>query len=316
MPLTIDLHQHAVPDFYGEITGEKRGVSVGGIATAPWHPDDALAYMDEAEIDAGVLSISAPGVHFGDDAAACELARRCNEFLAELVRSRPDRFGFFAILPLPDVEGALDELAYATDVLGSDGVVLLSNAAGVYLGDARLQQVFDELQRRRAVAFIHPTGSPDAAASGLRLPPSLIDFVADTTRAVASMHYHGTFARTPDVTYILSHAGGTVPYLANRFAVVDELGAVEDTQGRGTAADTFRRLYWDTALSWTDPTLHTLREVAGTEHVVLGSDFPFLRSDLAVGGIKHLRTTEELTDPERSGLLGATAARLLPRLAR
>lgn len=315
MTLTVDIHQHIVPDFYREITGETSGVSVGGVAVSPWTAANAISFMDDAEISVAVPSISAPGVHFGDDKAARVLARRCNEFSAELVRSHPDRFGSFAILPLPDVDGALAELEYALDVLGMDGVVLLSNAGGIYLGDPRFDEVFDELQRRNALVFVHPNGPPDIIVRNLGLPPSLIDFVADTTRAVASMHYHGTFARTPDVTYVIAHAGGTIPYLANRFAIVDTLGVMGDDAQRGTAADTFRRLYWDTALSWTAQTLHTLSDVVGIDKVVFGSDFPYLRQDLAVNCVRELRQTTELTDETRAGVLDANATRILPRLA-
>jgi aminocarboxymuconate-semialdehyde decarboxylase len=143
----------------------------------------------------------------------------------------------------------------------------------------------------------------------------LIDFVADTTRAIAKLHYSDTFARTPNVKYIFSHAGGTIPYLATRFSIVDEMGVIPDHVGRGTAADTFRRLYWDTALSWHDPVLDMLRSVVGIGHVVYGSDFPYLRRDLAIAGRRRLAQTETLSDLERKQVFGQTAMSLLPRLA-
>jgi predicted TIM-barrel fold metal-dependent hydrolase len=154
---------------------------------------------------------------------------------------------------LPDIDGSLAELSYALDVLKLDGVVLFSNARGVYLGDERLDAVFEELERRRVVVFVHPTASPDRVAHALGLPDSLVDFVADTTRAIAHLHYSNTFARTPNVKYIFSHAGGTIPYLATRFGVVDEMGVIDGAGERGTAADTLRRLYWDTARPGTIP---------------------------------------------------------------
>jgi 6-methylsalicylate decarboxylase len=123
---------------------------------------------------------------------------------AELIQERPDRFGGFAALPLPDVDGALRALEYGLDVLKLDGVVLFSNARGIYLGDTRFSPLFDELERRGAVVFVHPTSSPDPAARSLGLPDSLIDFTADTTRAVAQLHYGNTFARTPNVKYFFS----------------------------------------------------------------------------------------------------------------
>jgi predicted TIM-barrel fold metal-dependent hydrolase len=254
-------------------------------------------------------------VHTGDYARARALARRCNELAAELARGRPDRFGGFACLPLPDLDGALTELAYAFDDLRLDGVVLFSNARGIYLGDPRFTPLFDELQRRRALVFIHPNPSPDPGAHALGLPDSLIDYPADTTRAIATLHYSNTFARTPDVKYVLAHAGGTVPYLAGRFGIVDEMRVIPGAQTRASAAETFRRLYWDTALSWSDPVLRMLRSVVGIDHVLFGSDYPYLRRDLAVSCRERIGASPELTDGERMAVLGVTATKLIPRLA-
>src|SRR2546423_4248899 len=222
MTFTVDVHHHILPDFFWRATNEADD-PVGGIAPPPWSAAAALSFLDDAGIDIAVTSISTPGVHTGDDAAARALARHCNEFSAELMKDHPDRFAGFACLPLPDVNGALLELAYALDDLHLDGVVLFSNARGVYLGDGRLGPLFEELQRRRAVAFVHPNASPDPSAHRLGLPDSLIDFTADTTRAVAQLHYNNTFARPGDVTYIFSPAGGTVPHPAGRFETADDM---------------------------------------------------------------------------------------------
>jgi predicted TIM-barrel fold metal-dependent hydrolase len=311
---TIDVHHHVLPDFFWAATNEGEH-PVGGIQPPPWSKDAALSFLDDAGIDVALTSISTPGVHTGDSAAAWALARRCNEFSAELVREHPDRYGGFACLPLPDVDHALDELDYALDGLRLDGVVLFSNALGVYLGDPRLDPLFAELQRRKAVVFVHPNASPDPSAHGLGLPDSLIDFTADTTRAIAHLHYSNTFARTPDVKYIFSHAGGTVPYLAGRFAVVDEMDVISGSEERGTAADTFRRLYWDTALSWSDPVLAMMRSVVGIDQVLFGTDYPYLRRDLAVASREHIAETPVLTDDEKTAVLGGTVMTLLPRLA-
>jgi aminocarboxymuconate-semialdehyde decarboxylase len=196
-----------------------------------------------------------------------------------MIRDRPDRFGGFACLPLPDVDGALAELAYALDDLQLDGVVLFSNARGTYLGDPRFTPLFDELQRRRAVVFVHPNPSPDPSAHALGLPDSLIDFTADTTRAIAQLQYSNTFARA-------------------------------------TVAETFRRLYWDTALSWSNQVLRMLRDVAGIDRVLFGSDYPYLRRDLAVSSRQHIEANPELTMRQRMAVLGGTATKLIPRLSR
>ena len=315
MTFTVDIHHHLLPDFYRRAT-EHHGQSVGGVRPAVWTRANALSFMDDAGIDVAVASISAPGVHLGDDQAAAALARRCNDYLAQMVSSRPDRFGGFAILPLPDIDAALAELTRALDELFLDGIALLTNSAGHYLDEPLYRPLFDELQRRAAVVFIHPTTSPGAAGHGLGLPDSLLDFPADTSRAVAQMHYSGTFARTPDVKYVLSHAGGTLPYLANRFAIIDEMGVVPDEEGsRGSAADTFARLYFDTALSWSNPTLHTLRAVAGLDRVLYGSDYPYLPTDIAARGRAQLTASPELSNHERTAIFNETATTLLPRLA-
>ena len=314
MTFTVDIHHHMLPDFFWQATNEGDH-PVGGIAPPPWSRASALSFLDDAGIDVAVTSISTPGVHTGDDAVARALARRCNELAADMTRDRPDRFGGFACLPLPDIDGALTELAYALDDLQLDGVLLFSNARGIYLGDAQFAPLFEELQRRRAVVFVHPNPSPDPSAHALGLPDSLIDYPADTTRAVARLHYSNTFARTPDVKYVFSHAGGTVPYLAGRFSIVDAMRVIPGAEHRATAAETFRHLYWDTALSWGDPVLRMLREVVGIDRVVFGSDYPYLRRDLAVACRRRIESSPELTGSERAAVLGGTATELIPRLA-
>jgi aminocarboxymuconate-semialdehyde decarboxylase len=311
--LTFDTHQHLLPDFFWEAT-ENDHAPIGGLAPLRWSRETALSFMDDAGIDVSIVSLSTPGVHTGDDIKARALARRCNEFSAELVRSRPDRFGAFACLPLPDVDGSLEELAYACDVLGLHGFVLFTNSNGVYLGDPGLEPVFEELERRKTVVYVHPNPSPDAVAHSLGLPDNLLDFPTDTNRAVAQLHYTNRFARTPNVKYIFSHAGGSIPFLAARFAIIDEMGFVAGAEQRGTAADMFRRIYWDTALAASDPVLRMLRDVAGIKQVLYGTDFPYLRRDLAVSSRQRICSSPELNDSERDAILGGNAARLFPAL--
>ena len=314
MTRVVDLHHHAIPDFYWEASNED-GNAVGGITPPRWSLEGAIAYLDEAHIDAAVPSISTPGVHFGDDAAARSLASKVNEYLAEIKRDRPDRFGAFAILPLPDIDGSLEQIAYALDVLELDGVSIFTNAGGSYLGDSRFDPIFEELQRRAAVVFVHPTASPDPIAHTLDLPDSLLDYPVDTSRAIAKLHYSNTFARTPDVRYVFSHAGGTIPFVASRFSIVDDMDVIPGAQERGAFADALPRLYWDTASAFSDPVLHMLRSVTGLGTVVFGTDYPYPRDAISIAGLRQLRHTSELGDGERRGVLGDTAAGLIPRLA-
>jgi 6-methylsalicylate decarboxylase len=201
---------------------------------------------------------------------------------------------------LPDVDASLEELSYALDALGLDGFVLFTNSNGVYLGDPALEAVFEELERRKTVVYVHPNPSPDAVAHALGLPDNLLDFPTDTNRAVALMHYTNRFARTPNVKYIFSHAGGSIPYLAARFAIIDEMRFIAGGEQRGAAADMFRRIYWDTALAASDPVLRMLRDVPGINQVLYGTDFPYLRRDLAVSWKQRILHSPELNDSEKA----------------
>jgi predicted TIM-barrel fold metal-dependent hydrolase len=311
--MTIDTHHHILPDFFWRAT-ENANAPVGGLAPLRWSKEASISFMDEAGIDLAVVSISTPGVHTGDSAKARALARRSNEFSADLVHSRPERFGGFACLPLPDVDASLEELSHSLDVLGLDGVVLFTNSNGVYLGDPALEPVFEELERRKAVVYVHPNPSPDAVSHSLGLPDNLLDFPTDTNRAVAQMHYTNRFARTANVQYIFSHAGGSIPYLAARFAIIDEMGFIPGGEQRGSAAEMFRRIFWDTALAASDPVLRMLRDVAGISQVLYGTDFPYLRRDLAIQTKQTILRSTELSDSERNKILGGNALRLFPAI--
>ena len=311
--MTVDTHHHILPDFFWRETNDPHS-PVGGLAPLHWSKEEMLSFMDDAGIDVAVMSVSTPGVHVGDTQRARSLARRCNELAAELIRERPDRFSGFACLPLPDIDASFEEMSYALDILRLDGVVLFTNSNGVYLGDTALELVFEELERRKAVVFVHPNPSPDNAAHSLGLPDNLLDFPTDTNRAVAQMHYTNRFARTPNVKYIFSHAGGSIPYLAARFAIIDEMAFIPGGEERGPAADMFRRMYWDTALAASAPVFRLLRDVVGIDHVLFGTDFPYLRRDLAVVAKQRILESSELNESERHGVLGGNALQLFPRL--
>jgi 6-methylsalicylate decarboxylase len=192
---------------------------------------------------------------------------------------------------------------------------VMSNAGGSYLGDPRFDPVFAELQRRAAVVFVHPTASPDPIAHTLGLPDSLLDYPVDTSRAIAKLHYSNTFARTPDIKYLFPHPGGTIPFLAARFAIVDAMNVIPGAEERGSFADTVTRLYWDTASAFGDPVLHLLRSVTGIQNVAFGTDYPYPQNEISIGGLRALERTDELDEDERRAVLGGTAARLFPRLA-
>ena len=271
----IDTHQHIAPPAYAKWIEEK-GVNAGGKGIPKWSVEDALSIMDTNRIDRAILSVSTPGVHLGEDMEARFMAREVNEYAATVVGSHPDRFGFFATVPLPDIDGTLSEVAYAYDALHADGVVLLSNANGKYLGDPAFDPVMEELNRRKAVVFIHPTALPAPELPGI--PPYVADFLLETCRAAINIAKSGALERYPDLKIILSHGGGFIPYASARIAL-----ACSPNGQPGNGIDRLRRFYYDTALTSSPYSLPSLLAFADPTHIVFGSDWPFAPKDRATG---------------------------------
>jgi predicted TIM-barrel fold metal-dependent hydrolase len=267
----IDVHHHLVPPFWAEALS-RHGGDPSGWHSPAWSADTSLAFMDAQRIATAVLSLTAPSVTGWEAAGRREMACRVNEFGADLVARWPDRFGSFATLPLPDIEGALRELEYAFDVLRADGVILLSNYAGHYLGDPAFGPLWAELDRRAAVVFIHPAKPQIPIMEDI--PGPIVDYPFDTTRTAVQLVLSGVVARAPRVKIILSHAGGFVPYAAHRF--VELAPAVRpDVPPAPALIESFRSFYFDTALSSGPASLLALQSFARPGHILYGSDFPY-----------------------------------------
>ncbi|MBB6171647.1 putative TIM-barrel fold metal-dependent hydrolase [Nocardiopsis mwathae] len=311
----IDTHQHIAPPDYHEWL-DSRGITAGGMPAPDWSPSAAISFMDGMRIQTGIASISSPGTHLGDDAEARTWARRVNEFAAELVKDRPDRFGFFAILPLPDIDGALAELAYSLDDLQADGVVLLSNHRGTYLGDPAFEPVMAELDRRRAPAFVHPADLPAAQLPGV--PAFVADFLLDTVRAATRLIASRTTTRHPRIKFILSHAGGFLPYAAHHVAETLVLKARLSGDATGPDRDTIlaemRDFYYDTALSASPASLTALIAFADPARISFGSDWPYAPADVASYFTQQL-DTYPLDPQQRRAINRANVEELFPRLA-
>lgn len=304
----IDTHHHIVPPLWAEALRAR--AYFGGQPIPDWSVTAALALMDELHIDVAVTSVGRPGVFFGDVVQAARLAREVNEFSAGMHREHPARFGFFASVPLPDVPAAVSEIAYAFDQLGADGIILLSNVAGQYLGDPELEPVMAELAGRNAVVFVHPTDPPGAAVPGV--PPFVADFLLDTTRAALNLVRHGVITRYPTLRLILSHAGGFMPYAALRIASLAEgVGTTIDRDAFLTALQSF---YFDTALSAGPFVLPSLLAFARPERVLFGSDWPYARSNNSQYFTAEL-DRYPLDDRLRAGIYRGNAQSLFPRLA-
>ncbi len=275
----IDVHQHVLPPDYVKALDVAGLSRAGGIPIPPWSPATAIEMMDRQAIGLGMLSISSPGVHFGDDAKARSLARRCNEYAAHVVADRSDRFGAFGILPMPDVDGSLAEIGHALDALKLDGIVLMtSHGDGRYLGDEAFDLVLEELHRRSAVVFVHPT-LPSPAAN-VTIPGFATEFVFDTSRAIANLVWNGAAERFANIRFIFAHAGGAAPYLAWRWSLLDGFPQMRERAPRGFL-HYLRNFYYDTALSGSEFALSALTKLVSSDHILFGSDFPF--APLAVG---------------------------------
>lgn len=266
-PRRIDTHQHIVPPFYAEWLASK-GINAGGLPIPQWSAEGALDLMAAVGVETGILSVSTPGVHLGDEGEAREMARQVNEFAASVVHEHPGRFGFLATLTLPDVKGAIAEAHYALDVLKADGVVLLTNVRGAYLGVPEWEPLMDELNSRKAVVFVHPSDLPGPAVEGI--PPFAADFLLDTTRAAIHYAKSGCLERYPNLKVILSHGGGFVPYAAERIA---RICAPDGSNEAGIAR--LRQFYFDTALSSSPYALPSLLAFADHSHITFGSDWPY-----------------------------------------
>ncbi|MGW1836168.1 amidohydrolase family protein [Streptomyces sp. NPDC002067] len=311
-PARIDVHQHIVPPVWAE-TLAARGLDSGGWAIPEWSPRGALAMMDRHAIATGVLSVTAPGVHLGDDASARALARAVNEYGAEVVKDRPDRFGHFASVPLPDVDGAVAEAVHALDTLGADGVVLMSNARGRYLGDPAFTPLWEELDRRAANVFVHPAQPPMDLLPGT--PAPLADYVFDTTRTALDMVLKGVMSRYRRVRVILSHGGGFLPYAAYRFSGLTSTVVDRERPAEDVLRD-LKRFHFDTALSASPSALPALLAFAEPGHVLYGSDWPFAPEE-AGGYYDHfLETYPDFTPGQAAAIDRAGAEALFPRLAR
>lgn len=268
----IDIHHHILPPAYMTALGGRLGPQ--GLFGSPpqWSPAISIEAMDRNGIGAAITSISAPGVWFGDVAEACRLARECNEYAAQMKCDFPRRFGLFATLALPDVETSLREIDYAFGALAADGVVLMTNYDGRYPGEEAFRPVFDELNRRKAVVFFHPTIGPYKNPLA-HIPVPSLEFPFDTTRAIVSLLYSGTLARCRDIRFIFSHAGGAVPFLAQRIARLTARPEFKQAVPDGVLAE-LGRLYFDTALSANLFAFDPMRRLVPVSNILFGSDYP------------------------------------------
>ena len=310
----IDVHHHVIPPEFTRAMQSRGLTEVAGAPLPDWTPEQSLAVMDANGIATAITSLSAPGVHFGERQEAIDLARACNEFSAKMAVDHPGRFGSFAVLPMPFTQEACAEATYALDVLGAAGVVLLGSTDGKFLGDPAFDELMAELDRRGAIVFVHPNLHPTTPQIGLNIPNFMIEFLCDTTRAATNLILTGTLARRPNIRWILSHAGGFLPFIAWRVALADHFPHFAEKAPEGVLTYV-RRFYYDTALSPSPFAMAALKALVEPDHILFGSDFPFAPAPLIGLEVAALSGLDTFDDQTRSGIDRAHALRLFPQFA-
>jgi predicted TIM-barrel fold metal-dependent hydrolase len=305
-PHRIDVHHHLMyPGYLDEVGGRRAGSSF------KWSPEMSLEDMDKSGIAVSVLSLIQPSAATNEVEKGRRIARLSNEYGAQLARDHKGRFASFATLPLLDTEGALKEIGYALDTLKAEGLCLMTSYQDKYLGDASFTPIWEELNRRKAVIYTHPL-SPDCCRNvKTEVPPAVVEYATDTTRTIASLVFSGTAARYPDMRWIFSHSGGTMPFLLSRFTrhEIDMREKAKERTPKGVIYE-LKKFHYDTAQGNHAGALAALMKIVGPSQVLFGTDFPFRDGAEEIGGLSAFRfNPEDLRAIERENAL-----KLLPNL--
>lgn len=317
----IDVHAHLIPDFYRQAMADYQVEGDGGIPIPSWSPGAAVNFMDKFGIQAQVVSLSEPGFAFLPDRdARTQMARRINEYIRDgLVNVSPAsplyrRFGGFASLPLGDpddpaeVAAACAEAVRAINTLGLEGIGVYSSYQGIYLGDPRLDPLMRTLNQLGAYVFVHPVAPP--VRPDLSMPNFVLDFPFETTRAVTHMLYKGVFLKYPFIRWQLAHAGGTIPFLSYRSALL--------ALNLNPRSSSYSRLFYDTALSAAPPAMAAVRKITDVSHILLGTDYPYagIVYALKFPGDPNSELNESFNASERVQVDRSNALAQLPRLSK
>jgi predicted TIM-barrel fold metal-dependent hydrolase len=307
-PVRIDIHHHFAPPAW---VTEVKGRPLLQPANTAWTPARSIEDMDRGGVAAAMVSITNPGLWFGDAAVTRRLARACNDYGARLVQEHPKRFGLFAAMPLPDVDGTLAEIAHALDTLKADGVGLFTSYGDRWLGHPAFRPVMEELHRRKAVVHVHPTAANCCRnldyAPGVS--PGSMEYGTDTTRAIMGVAFSGDAARFPDIRFIWSHAGGTVPFLASRIDGASR--GAGDRLPSGFLAE-IRKFYYDLAGASNAGAVASLLQLVRPSQILFGTDFP--PGGTSADYVKSLRELGMFSAADLRAIDRDNAVRLLPRL--
>lgn len=314
----IDCHCHFISQEYYKVLEENNRLFDDSFPVPnSYSPESHLEDMEKVGIDVSILDLSSPNF-WVDIEQGRSMARKINEYAAGICQKYPGKFGFYATLPLPDIEGSLRELEYAYDVLNADGVRFYTNASGLYLGQPEMDSIFEEMNHRKAVMTYHPTRPviPENVLEGVPVP--LFEFHFDSCRAVANLIFKDVFGRYPNIKFVVTHLGGLLPLFADRIMLIaNVLASQGDSAVFSAPPDIFgllKSFYYDFGGGAGLPVqIPALRYISDTSHWLYGSDYPFTNAVSAVKLGQSLRNTPHLTDDELAGVLRNNALELFPR---
>jgi predicted TIM-barrel fold metal-dependent hydrolase len=313
-PRRIDVHFHLIPQFYAdEVYAAGSGPAIGRYPD--WSEPLALEVMDRFGIELALTSLAQPGVQFCAPDKAKALARRCNDYAADLNARFPKRFGAFGTVSMWNIQDAVDEVAYAIDTLKFRGVSLFGSYDGKFLGDAKFDPVMEALNERDGVVFVHPNAHPTNKLIDLPWPAFMMEYLFDTTRAVVNLMFGGALERYPRIRFILPHAGGLVPYFSWRLAVSPMIDKRLRQMSQDHVLGLLRRFWFDNALSPGAQTWGCLSNVADPGQIVFGTDWPFANVDVSAAAMKAYEGLDAITPAQRAAIDRGNALRLFPQYA-
>ena len=305
----VDVHHHVYPPGY------VRALVDAGLLLAEydWSPEKSIEDMDKAGVATSMTSFTPPHTSFLDEARSVRLCREMNEFAASLRRDYPGRFGAFAILPVPHLDKCLQEIAYACDSLNVDGVGLLTSYDGRWLGHPDFAPLFEELNRRKAKVFVHPTITNCCADLVTGHPANLsvaLDIGADTTRTIASLIFSGASQRYADIDFIFCHGGGTLTSVAERLQVqMVAMPFFSDRFTREIVDGELQRFFYDTAQISNTVTVRSLADLVPPSQILFGTDYPVRSAEEHVAGL-----SARFDEWTLRAIYSENALRLFPRL--
>jgi predicted TIM-barrel fold metal-dependent hydrolase len=302
----IDIHHHFAPPAW---VAEVKGRPLLQTANTTWTPAKSIDDMERGGVATAMISITNPGLWFGDAAVTRRLARACNDYGARLVQDHPTRFGLFAAMPLPSTDDTLHEIAYAYDTLKADGIALLTSYGDTWLGNPAYMPVMEELNRRKAVVHVHPTAANCCRNLDYGVAPGTVEYGTDTTRAIIGVTFGGVAARFPEIRFIWSHAGGSAPFLAGR--IDGGSSNAKDRLPNGFMHEA-KKFYYDTAGATNRGALTSLLQLVSTSQVLFGTDFPPGGASLEIA--KALSAVGLFNQTDMSAIERENAVKLLPRL--